>query len=443
MVGAHAVVLGASMAGLLAARVLAELYGAVTVVERDELPEAAANRRGVPQGRHAHGLLGRGSLILDDLFQGFEDELVAAGVPAFDYRDLSKAYFSLAGHRASDTGSFKDIPPLYFPSRPLLESLVRRRVRETPNVEFLLGHDAADLTTTSSRDRITGVRVASHNGAAEHALDADLVVDATGRGGRTPAALDDLGYGRPAEEKVAVNVAYSSQLLRISPGTLREMVVATTPVPGRPTGMALFGYENDTWMFTVFGMAGREPPRRAGRAAGIRRGDHAAACDGRAAERRADHRDLPVPLPGESVAALRQDEAVSRRVAGDRRRGGQLQPDLRAGHDSGRAAGCCLRRCLSRGESDLARRYFRAAAKPIGVAWRFAISDDLSLPEVEGRRSLSARLGNSYVERLLTVCESDNDVAEQLIRVTGLIDPPTRLFRPKVMYRAARARPPR
>ncbi len=102
-----------------------------------------------------------------------------------------------------------------------------------------------------------------------------------------------------------------------------------------------------------------------------------------------------------------------------------------------------LRGCLSRGEHDLARRYFRAAARPIGVAWRFAISNDLSLPEVEGRRSLSVRLGNSYAERLLTVSESDNDVAEQLIRVTGLIDPPIRLFHPKFMYRVARARPPR
>ena len=81
--------------------------------------------------------------------------------------------------------------------------------------------------------------------------------------------------------------------------------------------------------------------------------------------------------------------------------------------------------------------------EPIGVAWRFAISNDLSLPEVEGRRSLSVRLGNSYAERLLTVSESDNDVAEQLIRVTGLIDPPIRLFHPKFMYRVARARPPR
>ena len=442
MVGAHAVVLGASMAGLLAARVLAEFYESVTVVERDELPDAAANRKGVPQGRHAHGLLGR-ALILGDLFPGFEDELVAAGVPAFDYRDLSKAYFSLAGHRASDTGCFKDIPPLYFPSRPLLESLVRRRVRETPNVEFLMGHDAADLTSTSSRDRITGVRVVSHNGAGERSLDADLVVDAMGRGGRTPSVLDDLGYGRPAEEKVAVNVAYSSQLLRISPGTLREMVVATTPVPGRPTGMALFGYENDTWMFTAFGMAGREPPAEpADRLAFVEAITPPHVMD---ALRNAE--------PITEICRYRYPENRWRRydkmkrfpaglvVIGDAV--ANFNPIYGQGMTVAALQAVALRRCLSRGENGLARRYFRAAAKPIGVAWRFAISNDLSLPEVDGHRSVSTRLGNSYVEWLLTICEFDNDVAEQLIRVTGLIDPPTRLLRPKVMYRVARARPPR
>ena len=165
MIGAHAVVLGASMAGLLAARVLAEHYRAVTVVERDELPEAAANRRGVPQGHHAHGLLGRGSLILADLFPGFEDELLTAGVPAFDYRDLSRASFFLAGHHAPNAGAFSTVPPLYFPSRPLLESLVRRRVRAIENVDFLTAHDVVDLTSTPGRDRITGARVAAHDGA--------------------------------------------------------------------------------------------------------------------------------------------------------------------------------------------------------------------------------------------------------------------------------------
>jgi 2-polyprenyl-6-methoxyphenol hydroxylase-like FAD-dependent oxidoreductase len=47
--GEHAVVLGASMAGLLAARVLADFFRAVTVVERDMLPDNPDNRQGVPQ----------------------------------------------------------------------------------------------------------------------------------------------------------------------------------------------------------------------------------------------------------------------------------------------------------------------------------------------------------------------------------------------------------
>ena len=102
-----------------------------------------------------------------------------------------------------------------------------------------------------------------------------------------------------------------------------------------------------------------------------------------------------------------------------------------------------LRDSLARGRKDLPRRYFRVAAKPIGVAWRFATGADLSQPEVEGHRPLSARIANGYVERLLTACETDVALAEQLIRVTGFIDPPTQLVRPKVMYRVARTRPRR
>ena len=98
-----------------------------------------------------------------------------------------------------------------------------------------------------------------------------------------------------------------------------------------------------------------------------------------------------------------------------------------------------LRQCLHRGANDLARRYFRAAAKPIGVAWRFAVGGDLNLPEVEGPRPLSLRLTNRYVDRLQTAAESDIVVAEQFTKVIAFIDPPTRLLHPKMMLRAATA----
>jgi 2-polyprenyl-6-methoxyphenol hydroxylase-like FAD-dependent oxidoreductase len=99
-----------------------------------------------------------------------------------------------------------------------------------------------------------------------------------------------------------------------------------------------------------------------------------------------------------------------------------------------------LGECLRSGTNELAKRYFRAAAKPIGVAWQFAVGGDLSLPQVEGHRPLSVRMSNAYVARLQTAAESDVAVAEQFARVVGLLDPPAALLRPKMLIRAARAR---
>ena len=131
-IGDRAVVLGASMAGLLAARVLADSYGQVTVIDRDELPETPTHRRGVPHGRHLHALAARGQQALEELFPGLTAELVAHGAPAGDL--LTDARFYLSGHRLrqAHTGLM-----LLCASRPLLEGHVRARVRALPNVRFL------------------------------------------------------------------------------------------------------------------------------------------------------------------------------------------------------------------------------------------------------------------------------------------------------------------
>ena len=427
------------MGGMLAARVLADFYDGVTVVERDVLPDDPANRRGVPQGRHVHALLGRGSQILAELFPGFLDELIAAGAPVLDYTDLSKGFISLAGHQVIGSGGFRDIPPLFIPSRPLLEGLVRRRLRETGNVTLLEGYDFVDLTSTAARDRVTGARIRSRDGDGERVLSADLVADATGRGARTPAFLDTLGYGRPTEDQVGVRVVYSSQLLRIPPDTLKELIVLVGAVPGRPTGMALFGYENNSWMFTVFGMAGREPPTEPAEMLAFAEGlapAHVLAAIG-AAE------------PLTEVCRFRYPESRWRRYDKMRRFPAGLlvlgdaicsfNPVYGQGMTVAALQAQALRQCLHRGANDLARRYFRAAAKPIGVAWRFAVGGDLNLPEVEGPRPLSLRLTNRYVDRLQTAAESDIVVAEQFTKVIAFIDPPTRLLHPKMMIRATTA----
>src|SRR6185437_10077411 len=143
-IGNHAVVFGASMAGLLTARTLTDFFDRVTVVERDPLPdippETAAARRGVPQGRHLHGLLPRGAQVLEDLFPGILDQLVLDGAHHMDGRDLSRLYYNLNGHtmvRAGSAASFT----AYLATRPFLEEHVRARLRRIANVTLLDDHD--------------------------------------------------------------------------------------------------------------------------------------------------------------------------------------------------------------------------------------------------------------------------------------------------------------
>jgi 2-polyprenyl-6-methoxyphenol hydroxylase-like FAD-dependent oxidoreductase len=165
-IGDHAVVLGASMAGLLAARVLADAYAQVTIVDRDQLSPTGTHRRGVPQGRHLNALLARGQQALEELFPGLTAELVAHGVPAGDVLGNGRCY--LGGHRLRQTHT--GLVALCA-SRPILEGHVRGRVRALPNVQFLDACDILELATTPDGGRVTGTRV-RHRAAAAH--DADL-----------------------------------------------------------------------------------------------------------------------------------------------------------------------------------------------------------------------------------------------------------------------------
>ena len=438
-VGEHAVVLGASMGGLLAARVLADFFRTVTVVERDVLSDDPANRRGVPQGRHPHALLARGAQILDELFPGILNQLVADGAPVWDDGELSKLHFSFGGHRLVRSGKLPDHKAMtaYMPSRPFLECHVRRRLRAIANVTILSGHDVAELTSTADHNRVTGVRVVNREDGAEQKLTADLVMDAMGRGAHTPAFLESLGYGRPVEDHIVMHTTYISQLLRIPPGTLNEMGVIISPAPGRPTGMFLSGYENGTWMFTVFGMLGHEPPRDL--AGMLSFAQEYAPAHLLAAVRAAE------PL-GE-VARHRMPSSQWRRYDKMRRFPNGLlvcgdaicsfNPIYGQGMTVSALDAAALRDCLRRGNDDLPRRYFRATAKPIGVAWQMAASADLAFPEVEGRRSRSMRVTSRFVDWALTACESDAVVAARFFRVNGLVDPPVRLLHPEFIYRVA------
>src|SRR5919108_223941 len=216
----RAVVIGASMGGLLAARVLAQSHRGVVVIDRDSLPAAGAHRKGVPQGRHAHGLLARGREALDELLPGLSDELVEQGALRGDIQ--SGVRWCNDGHLLAQAPS-----PLQglLVSRPLLEGYVRRRVAALPNVEVIDGWTVSGLATSSGPDRgdrgtrVTGVHGHGPDGI-ERTLDADLVVDATGRGSNTPAWLEHLGYQAPDEDRVEVKIGYATRTYRRRPDHL-------------------------------------------------------------------------------------------------------------------------------------------------------------------------------------------------------------------------------
>jgi 2-polyprenyl-6-methoxyphenol hydroxylase-like FAD-dependent oxidoreductase len=420
--GEHAVVLGAGMGGLLAARVLADAYDRVTIVERDRLSPVSHNRRGVPQGRHVHGLLPGGANAVDELFPGLLEELVEWGATKVD--DYTRFRFVPDGtHRLSP---LLEVEPIYQPSRPFFESGVRARVLQLGNVDVLDGTDIIGLVADASR--VTGVRV----GEGE-VLTADLVVDATGRGSRTPAWLAELGYERPAEDEVPIDVRYTSTPVRLAQDAVPDLLTVIGARPDRPAGMALAAYENGTWIFTVYGY-----------------GDHHPAPD---FESMVDFAEGIAPP--HMIAALRTaeplgDTSTFRFRANRRRRYDRLRrfpkgllvfgdamcafnPIYGQGMTVSALEAMVLRDCLRGGDRGLARRFFRRAAKPIQVAWNMAVGADLALPYVEGRVPLPMRLTNAYVGRVLVAAEHDPVVAAQFLQVAAFVDKPPRLMTPSMV----------
>jgi 2-polyprenyl-6-methoxyphenol hydroxylase-like FAD-dependent oxidoreductase len=433
-IGEHAVVLGASMAGLLAARALAEAYERVTVVERDTLPAAGQARKGVPQGRHVHALLPRGQHVVDELFPGLTDELIAAGAveadPAIHYR------YVLGGHplhRAPIGGRG------ILASRPFLEGCVRERVRALPGVAFAEDRDVVGLTTTGTQ-RVTGARIVRRAvGSVEEELAADLVVDAMGRASRTPAWLTALGYRPAPEEELKIDMAYASRYLQLASGDLTDKAVLVGPRPDWPRAIAILAVEGDRHLLTLAGFsAGHRPPTDPAEflafAAATAPPDVFAAIQ--AAQPLGDI--VPYRYPSN----LRRHYQRLRHVpAGLLVTGDALcsfNPIYAQGMTVAALEAAALERCLAAGEQYLARRFFRAVAKAVNTPWRMAVSADLALHDVEGKRTPTTRLLNAYVDRLQTTAEHDAAVAERLVRVFGLLDPPAHLARPSVLARTLR-----
>jgi 2-polyprenyl-6-methoxyphenol hydroxylase-like FAD-dependent oxidoreductase len=438
MIGDHAVVIGASIAGLLAARALAEHYERVSVIDRDALPAAGEGRRAVPQGRHVHALLPCGRECMEELLPGLSDELVAAGATWCE--PLTEMRFSVAGHVLARTPV--GVRALLV-GRPLLEGRIRDRVAALPNVELVDRCDVLGLVAAERGARVTGIRTISRaDGSAEEVIGADLVVAASGRGGRVPSWFAGAGWERPAEERLETDLAYASRHLRLRDGALGlDKLVLIGARPDLPRSLALAHQEGDRWLLTLggFGPGHRPPADRAGQLA-----------------------FAATVAPPDVVAAIRAadvlDETATYRFAGSLRRRYERVERLPAGllvvgdavcsfnpiYAQGMTVAAieavALRRCLERGDRDLARRFFRTACPAIDHAWQMATGADLAMPWIDGPRPRRVRAINAYMARLLAVAEHDAVVARAFMHATAMLATPPSLLRPAIALRVLRAR---
>ncbi|HET7519040.1 MAG TPA: FAD-binding monooxygenase [Actinomycetes bacterium] len=434
-IGDRAVVLGASMAGLLAARVLADAYGQVTVIDRDELPEAGAHRRGVPQGRHLHGLLARGQQALEELLPGLTAELIAQGAPAGDMLADTRLY--LSGHRLRQARTGLVV---LCASRPVLEGHVRARVRAIPNLRFLDRCDILGLAATPDGRRVTGVRVLRRaDGSAAQLLGADLVVDATGRGARTPRWLEALGYPRPRQEQVRIGLGYASRTYRLPADALDgDLAVLQAATPGYPRTGGLQRLEGDRWMLTLGGILGDHPPTDPDGFLEFARSLRFP--DIYETVRDAEPLDDPVSFRFPASVRHRYERLGcfpdGLLVVGDAV--ASFNPVYGQGMSVAALEALTLRRHLERGTRPQPRRFFADLARVVDVPWEIAAGGDLVFPDVQGRRTPRGRLLNAYITRLHAAAARDASLADAFVRVAGLVAPPQTLLHPRVAVRVVR-----
>jgi 2-polyprenyl-6-methoxyphenol hydroxylase-like FAD-dependent oxidoreductase len=429
----QAVVLGGSMAGLLAARVLSERFKRVVVIERDALPPAGEHRRGVPHGRHVHALHPRGLEILDELFPGFSTSLAAGGAVLCDILGDTRWQLSGSQLRQARTGL-----AAVFCSRPFLEGQIRAMVHRLPGVRFLQESSICGLTVTADKRAVTGVQVRGPDGLPSRVA-GSLVVDATGRGSRTPAWLAELGYQAPAEERVEIGLGYATRIYRLRPGAMgRDQAILTAGTLANSRAGALAVIEGGRHILTIAGICGDHPPTDPAGfdefTAALPTADIATAVAG------ADPLDDPVPFRF-PASVRRRYERLAAFPAGLLVIGDAVcsfNPIYGQGMTVAAAEAMTLRALLARDALPGARRYFRAIAAAIDVPWDIVVGSDLAFPQVPGKRSAKVRLVNAYLPRLHAAAAHDEALAASLIRVIGLKDRPEGLLRPDRVLRVLR-----
>ncbi len=446
--GDHALVIGAGMAGLLAARVLSGFFGRVTVVDRDRLPEGPEPRKGVPQGRHLHSLAVRGSELLEGFFPGLDRELAEAGCPAVD-----QAWDTITETPAGRLPRFRSGIVMRAVSRELLEWRVRRRLLGDPKVRFVSGHEATGFLYDKSTGQLTGMRTRVRGRPApgedqRRDFTADLVVDAGGQSSRTPRWLTELGLEAPRETVVDAGLGYATRWYRVPEGFAEDWKsLAVLPSwPEAPRGGSLRRVEGGLWTVVMIGIGEDDQPP-----------NDAAAFPAFA-------RSLPSPIIAD---AIEEAEPVSpaygyRRTANRRRHYEKvtglpnnllvlgdaacvMNPSYGQGMTVAAVSASALDGCLRRqqrrrrGTAGLGRRFHRRQARAIAPSWTATVSSDAqwAAGSVEGL-GLARRFLHRVSGEVMRLAAEDPEVARTLLEVKNLLEPPRALLRPRVLLPALR-----
>jgi 2-polyprenyl-6-methoxyphenol hydroxylase-like FAD-dependent oxidoreductase len=434
-----AVVIGASMAGLSAAAVLASRFASVVIIERDDLADQPAERKGVPQGRHAHGLLPAGLARLEGWFPGLTGELEAAGALVVDVgRDV-------VWHQGGTRARFDSGVTGVLSSRAFLEFHVRRGAVALPNVSLRTGTGVTELLTDDEGTQVTGVVLADGTSMA-----ADLVVDASGRAGRSLHWLEELGYEAPPVTEIAVDVAYATRIVRPDPSHAAADYRFAIALAGPPTGRwgvaaALEG--DDRWIVTLTGLHGERPPT-----------DDAGFL--------AFARSLPSPEVADLVAsATPLGPIVTHRLHSNQRRhveklrrvpGGlvllgdavcSFNPTYGQGMTTATLQAEALGRALDAVptlDARFVKASYRRQARAIHPAWQITTGADFALPATSGRKPAGTNLLNRYMPHVFRAAQVDEKVCLRMIEVTSLLRPPPALLTPAMLlavFRAGRRAP--
>jgi 2-polyprenyl-6-methoxyphenol hydroxylase-like FAD-dependent oxidoreductase len=423
----RAVVLGAGIAGLLAARVLSDHADEVLVIERDDT-NGTRPRPGVPQGTQPHALLKGGEIQLERWFPGFVDEAVAMGMvmPTPD----SPMLFNLNGVDLN-----WPMVPTLFATRPLLESLVRTRTLAAGNVRPVTGRSVG---LEFAGDRVSGVRYVPQGLSEAVTEPADFVVDGMGRSSRLSDWLTEGGWPRPELVRMRIDLNYATCLFeRDERITDLVLALAQNEVDGLARGAVFNHVENNQWIMVAAGYDQDHPGRTveelaafcrpsfpavfgelAGRARPVSEVMNYRQADSRRREFHALDR-LPIGLAaaGDAVASF--------------------NPVYGQGMTTAMLHASCLSSYLRSGSAleQPAREYFDLVRVVVDAAWQTSTFADLALPHVDGPYPPGYRIAKVMTDLLIKASLSDQAIREHIARVRSLLDHPDSLSKPAILAR--------